>query len=137
MSFDLAQEYKSDPKAETEGVWEHLGGDAEVLVAAWGNPNYEKALLDLPRHIRRRINRGTLSEKEDRELMAGIVSQTVLLDWKNLTNEGKTVKYSSDKAKAMLVKYAKFYRTIVEIASDESLYQGDDGDEEEKNLPKS
>lgn len=132
-SFDLAREYKFNEKAEIEGLWESLGAEAQILVAAWNNPNYEKAFIDLPKNVVRRMNRGKLTEKEDHDIMVKIIADTILLDWKNLTDEGKVIKYSKAAAIKMLDKYSRFYRTVVEIAHDESRYQEEELEDEIKN----
>lgn len=131
--LDLSKEYNTDEKKELEGVWEPVGGDAELLIAAWNNPAFDKLFSNQPRQVRRRIDRGKMSDEEDRKIMIQIVVDTILLDWKNLTDGGKTVKYTRDNAVSMMTKYPKFYREIVVLANDESRYQHDDEEENEKN----
>lgn len=131
--LDLNKEYNTDYKKELEGVWEPVGGDAELLIAAWGNPAFDKKFSNQPRQVRSRINRGKLSDAEDREIMIQIVVDTILLDWKNLTELGKTIKHTRENAVKMLTKYPKFYRDVVTLSTDESRYQSDDEEENEKN----
>lgn len=133
MTFDLKKEYDIDLKKELEGVWETLGGDAEVLVAAWNNPKFDKAFSNQPRQIRRRMDRGKLSDEEDRKIMVVIVADTILLGWKYLTDGGKDIKYSQKNAVKMLGNYPRFYRDVVAIANDESRYLREDEDEQVKN----
>lgn len=133
MTFDLKKEYDIDLKKELEGIWESLGGDAEVLVAAWNNPKFDKALANQPRQIRRRMDRGKLSDEEDRKIMVVVVADTILLNWKHLLDAGKEVKYSNKAAIDMLGKYPRFYRDIVAIANDESRYLREDEEENVKN----
>ena len=133
MTFDLKKEYDIDLKKELEGVWEPLGGGGEVLVAAWNNPNFDKALADQPRQIRRRMDRGKLSDEEDREIMVVVVADTILLGWKGISDAGKEVKYSRKTAIERLASYPRFFRDVVAIASDESRYLREDEDEQVKN----
>ena len=133
MTYDLSKEYNTDSKKESEGVWEPMGGDCKVLVAAWGNPKYQAAIDGQPRQIRRRIDRGKLSDTEDREIMVVVVGDTILLGWKNLLDDGKEIKYTKAMAAKILAKHPKFYRDIVAISNDESLYQKDDVAENLKN----
>lgn len=133
MTFDLKKEYDIDPKKELEGVWEPLGGGAEVLVAAWNNPKFDKALADQPRQIRRRMDRGKLSDEEDREIMVVVVADTILLDWKHIADDGKDVKYSNKAAIDRLASYPRFFRDIVAIANDESRYLREDEEDSLKN----
>ena len=133
MTYDLSKEYNTDSKKEEEGVWEPMGGDCKVLVAAWNNPKFDEALAAQPRQIRRRIDRGKLSDADDREIMVVVVADTILLGWKNLLDDGKEIKYTKALAAKMLAKHPKFYRDIVAIANDESRYQKDDVAENLKN----
>ncbi len=133
MTFDLKKEYDIDTKKELEGVWEPLGGDAEVLVAAWNNPKFDKALAEQPRQIRRRMDRGKLSDEEDRKIMVVVVADTILLGWKHLIDDGKDIKYSNKAAIEMLGNYPRFYRDVVAIANDESRYLREDEDGQVKN----
>jgi len=122
MPLDLSEEFERDPKAEVEGVWENIGGDAELLIAAWENPEYMKALRSIPRSLRRRLEAGRITPEEDQKLMAKIMAQTVLLGWKNVTYKGKDLPYTQENAEMVLVKVPRFYSLVVELAQDEQRF---------------
>lgn len=135
-TIDIGQEFDFDPKTEVEGVWFVIRGDARVLVAAWENPNFVRAFRRLPRDVRRRADSGRLSEDEDRNYMGGIMAQTILLGWENLTEKDQPLKYSRENAFKKLQEHPKFYRYVIECAQTEQAFLVSEHEDDVGNLPK-
>jgi len=133
MSLDLSAEFTRDSTAEVEGVWENIGGDAEILVAAWENPRYMQALRSIPRALRRRLEAGRVSPEEDRALMCKIVAETILLGWKNIQFEGEDLPYSKENAEKVLLKLPRFYSLVIELAQEESRFLASEKEKTVKN----
>lgn len=135
-TVDIGEEFDFDPKTEVEGVWFVIRGDAAVLIAAWENPNFITTFRRLPRDIRRRADSGRLSEEEDRVYMAGVMIETILLGWKNLTDKGEPLAYSKKNALRMFKEHPKFYKFVIECAQNEQAFLISEREEDVKNLPK-
>lgn len=136
MDLDLAEEFGSDETAEVEGVWVPLGSDAAVKVARLGNPDAQAAYKRIPRIVRRQIEEGTMTAAQSRKFLVSFVAKNLLKDWKNLSDGGKTVKYSIEAAEKMLRKHRRFQDRIWELASDEDLFNVHEVEEDAKNSPK-
>ena len=136
-TFDLADEFDSDPDREKDGVWEDLGNNARVLVASTESPRYREAFANIGRATRRRIDRGVLSDDEDAALMSGILAKTILLDWENLSVKGETIPYSTENAMKYLRDFPKFRRYITELASEEARFRHEEREDAAKNSSKS
>lgn len=123
MDFDKTYP-KQDEKKATEGVWQPMGADFEVLVAKSGN----KRFLDLAKKVFRphRVSaqRGTLTPDEVAALTAKVMASTILLGWRgNATFGGKPVgDYSPARAEELLTAYPGFREDIAKMAEDLAPY---------------
>ena len=136
MDLDLGAEFGSDETAEIEGVWVPLGDDAAVKVARLGNPEAQAAYRKIPRLTRRSIEDGTMTADQSRKFLVRFVAGNLLKDWKNLSDDGKTVKFSVEAAEKMLKKHRRFQDRIWELAGDEELFNIHEVEEDAKNLQK-
>lgn len=132
MAFDL-KEFAVDAKKELDGVWENIGGDAELLIARIGNPKYKEAFRKLPRGTRRMIESGTLPEAQSEKMFCQILASTVLLGWKNLIEDGKDVLYSEEKAAEMLLKYPEFRAIVEDLGNDMRRFHEESKEADLKN----
>jgi hypothetical protein len=121
MALDLST-FKTDESKETEGVWEKLDEGCEVKVARWGNTRMVEFYQRYPRVIRQRIDSGQVSDARSAEILAEVIANTILLDWKGMADEGKPVKYSVEAAVKVLSTYKDFRIVIIEIAQDFKLF---------------
>ncbi len=138
MGFDL-KEFTTDEVKELEGVWVYFDTEETqgVLVARAWNENFMKAFRKFPRGFQSRARMGTLDTKTDRRVWHKLLSETVLLDWKGISDEGKIIKYDTKAAAEKLSKYKGFATFVWEAASEEQLYHDEQTEEDEKNSPAS
>jgi hypothetical protein len=118
----------SIPESAQRGRW-FREGDAEFLVASIDSKPYQDALEDamLPHRelLRRSVRRGAKPSviREAREVRhrctVEAMASHILLDWKNVTDGGKPVKFSREAALAMMQKYRKFADLIADMATGE------------------
>jgi len=134
MSFDLTG-FESDKQKENEGIWQPVGGDAEILVASasFGNKKWTKAIKSIPPHHARQLQRGSIPEDTGRDLWAGLLADAILLDWKHITENGKAVKYSKEVAKQKLIQYEDFFDLVWGIATNRELFRPTNVEEDIKN----
>lgn len=131
--MDLTR-FKADPVLEDEGVWTSVdaGTEASIKIARIGNRRYREAMTRRLKPYRRALRNGTLDEKVTAEVLA----ETILLDWKGLTQDGVPLTYSPDAAKDLLCdnRFKDFRDLVVELAGDLELYRQQDIEDAEKNF---
>ena len=131
---DVKKLFGTDAKKETEGVWHPIDGELEIKIARIGNPNYQKRFQAMSKPHRRAIRRGTLSDSVAEKLLVQCLAETIVLDWKNLEDNGKEVPYSLDAAIDLLTKYPELRNYINDIANELEGYQAEDDEEAAENL---
>ena len=119
--MDLKKEFSFDETLSVEGVWVPIGDGAELLVARMNNSKYRK-------HLRRALlpytrRGGTMSEKQNREVLADATANCILLDWKGMSEDGNKLKYSVEEAKRLFSDYEDFFQLTIAIASDHENYR--------------
>lgn len=110
---------KTDSDKELDGVWVELGDGAEVLVARMGNPTCAKRFSQLTSKASR--GRSVLSEDAQTKVLIEVVAETVFLDFKGLTEDGKALKNSQGQ-RVKLLSIRDFRDWIIELASDMDHY---------------
>ena len=138
MGFDL-EEFAADEVKGLEGVWVYFDVEETqgLLIAEAWNENFMRAFRKFPRGFQNRAQRGTLSVKTDREVWHKLLAETILLDWKGISHEGKVLKYDPKVAAKMMSEYKKFLKFVWDTACEESLYMKEKAEEDEKNSPPS
>ena len=137
-SFDL-KDFKKDEVKELDGVWAYFDVEETqgVLVARAFNDKFTRAFRKLPRGLQAAAKMQTISRGADKKVWYKLLSETVLLDWKGISDEGKVLKYSTEAAAAMMMKYKDFAAFVWEVAGEEHLYNEEQAEEDEKNSPAS
>ena len=133
MVLDLGKIFSSNDEKEEEGVWEDFGDGAGLLIASSHNKRFQKMFRKIPNGIRAQMNNGSLHDDIARGLMAGIFAETLLLDWRKMSDEGKELIYSKEEAKKFLLKYKHFANFVWERAEDQSRFRDEEIEEEAKN----
>ena len=115
--MDLFDEFAVDAEKATKGVWQKLYGDAEFLLAAADNPEAEALRLELMRQFRpAMVAGGRVANGALLEIECQVLSKTVLLGWKNVTENGEEVEATQENRYKMLRKYDKL-RGLVNTAA--------------------
>ncbi len=139
MGFDL-REFETDEVKELEGVWVYFDVEETqgLLIAEAWNENFLKAFRKLPRGFQNRVRMGSVDKTTDKKVWHKLLADTILLDWKGIANEGKSLgKYTSKLGVEYMTLYKKFVKFVWETASEESLYVKEREEDDEKNLPAS
>lgn len=126
--MDLRKAFATNKKKEAEGVWVKGEEGAEFLIARANNPAAEKMTTELMRPHRRRARAGTLPDEIQKDISYTVLANTVLLDWRNVKDEGKEVPHSPEAAKRYFVEMPDFADFIAGYAMETTLFQ----DREEK-----
>ena len=124
---------KTDSTLEKAGVWHDIPSDTpgeaplRLLIARINNPNAVKLYRELHKpYARLERSKGYLPDSIANEIMAELLSRTVLLDWQNLEDgDGNPVPYSQQTAKQLLLDNRGFRDAVSDLANQESAYIAD------------
>lgn len=113
---------------EVEGVWHRVDSETEVLVARYGNPNFEKALQKLLASLPNAPKGTRLNKTQDKEYEEGltkIIAETILLGWRGMKYNGDVVPYTVEKAVEFLLspKLKDFREYVLRLAMDAKYYR--------------
>jgi len=115
--------FKTDTKAEQDGVWVPYEHGFEVKLARIGNPRFKEFMMKNGKQQMRRL---TSSQDVDLdtadELMREAIAETILLDWRGLLDDhDKPIPFSKEEARKAL-QIDDFYREIFSLAQERSLF---------------
>ena len=133
---DIKKLFGTDAKKEQEGVWYDIAEGLRMKIARIGNPNYQKRFQAISKPYRRSIRRGTLSDDIAEKLLVQCLSETIVLDWTGVEDEGKEIPYSVEASIALLTKYPELRGYINDIANELEGFQEDFVEEADENLKK-
>jgi len=126
---------KTDLKKEVEGVWTDFVEGIRLKIARARNSKYQEFLRDLVEPYRKDIREEKIEPKDFADILLRVRAKTVLLDWENIEENGKTISYSFEKA----VEYFRnpelkdFYNFVIGVSENADSYKKDLVKESEKN----
>jgi len=126
---------KTDSNKEIEGVWVDFELGIKLKIARARNPKYTELLRQLLDPLRVDIRNDKVAVDDFNNILLEVRARTVLLDWKNIEENGKSIPYSSEKA----IEYFKnpdlkdFYVFVVSISENSAQYKKDLIENSEKN----
>jgi hypothetical protein len=121
--LDIFAEFATDENLENNGTWFPLSGKARVLVARSGNRAYAKALsAEVNEHQATLDLDNEVADALSEQIMARVMSKTILLGFENMGFKGKAVTYSRERAEELLM-LKDFRRQIVKFSETVSAYK--------------
>lgn len=120
--MDIIAAFATDEKLETEGKWFPLSKTAKVLVARSGNDKFVELLRKKMKEAQLDLTSGEEAEALAEEILIDVMSKTVLLGWEGITEAGKTVAYSHDKAREYLA-VKEFRRKVSALSENFEAYR--------------
>ena len=133
MAFDLKKQYGTDPEKELEGVWEPIDDTASLLIARVGNDRYNARYRKIPRGIRNQLEAGNLPDKQNDSLVCRLLADTILLNWKDIADDGKEIAYSEEAAYEQLMKYPDFRELVWQLGRDLARFRTEETGKIAKN----
>lgn len=124
--MDISKKFGTSEKLENEGVWVDLGDGAQILVARAGNKENRELIKRLiaPHKVQLRHNK--LPDEVLTKLTIEAMSTTILLDWKGIEENGKTVAYNRDNAIRLLTDYKDFRDQVSGFSNEMELFQAEE-----------
>lgn len=127
---------KTDIIKEKEGIWvRYLDSDVKFKIARFGHLKYEKQVRNILKPHKKAVRRGNLNDQEIFRLIIPAICTHILIDWKNLLDNGKEYKYSVDNAIKLLSnpEFRDVYEFIIDIAGEGENYRKEFMEQAEKN----
>ena len=122
---------------EESGVWTQFKG-SDFLIASSGAKGFQRLWSKLQLPHRKAIDKGRLDPDTQLELMAKALSQTVILDWKNVVdNKGNDIEFSKATAYDVLKKNSEFREFVTEFATELSNFVSEEKEDLGKSVEKS
>lgn len=109
---------KKDPEKEIRGVWVDGPQDLRLLVARYRNTKHVEYLTVHGAQVRSNTSIGLDTRKEALELAQAAVAHTVLLDWQNVSFEGKPLQYSPEAAVKLFSGVPDFFELVLGYSQD-------------------
>jgi len=126
--------FKTDTRAEVEGVWVDFGSDFKVKIGRLGNPKCQEYSRRIQKPYKRQIDNETIDPEITKKLLRKALARYVLLDWKGLEeDDGKVIEYSVEKAEELL-ETKDFFAEIMGLSQDMDLFKQETQEENLGNL---
>lgn len=120
---------RTDATKEVEGVWVDIGEGAEILVARMNNPRFLRVLAKHRKPLGRRVDRSTELQESTMRLA---IRDAILLDWKGMTDGGKSLPYNATNCLEAL-EVREFANIVVQAAEDFDAYLAEEEEADEGN----
>ena len=130
---DIGKSYRTDKVAEKEGVWVELNEGMEVKVARLNNPTYQRIWEREMRPFRAQFERGLLADDKMEQIIVKVMSECILIDWKNIEFDGKKLPHSVENAAMLMSEFPDFRSDIMFLASQQATFRAEEIAEAEKN----
>lgn len=116
--------FNTDGDKELNGVDVPLGEGFVIRVARVGNKNAARLFQELASapDVAMARRAGALTEVKEREIMMEVYARTILVGWTGLTDDGKDVPYSPEKAKELLA-VPDFLRVVQDFAQTQENFR--------------
>lgn len=122
------ERFKTNREKETDGTWVDIGEGASLKLARIGNPRYEAFLMEQSKPLRTAMRAGNFNDPRLKSVMIKAIARYVLLDWDGLDEDDKPVPYSEQKAIEWMTEIPDFYRMILDLGQDSTLFKDEDGE---------
>lgn len=121
MSF--LNKYKTDKRAEVEGVWVEIDNGVSFRIARLNNDKAREMRRTLEKPYR---NFQTIPDSKSEEIFRKIVANAVLLDWKGMTDEaGVPISYSPEAVERILKEYPDLLNDVVMLSAARETFQAE------------
>jgi hypothetical protein len=115
--MDIRKTFETDESLEEHGTWVTFGGDSMFLIARFGNKRHRELMERLRAPHRALIASGRpLPNDIADKMLIEAAANTILLNWRGVTENGVPVPYSIDKAREYLTDL-KDFRNQVDFVS--------------------
>lgn len=126
MKTNLDKFFKTSKDFEKEGVWFDLNDETGFRVKRFGgynSPAIKAIIAKKYKPYARQIEKGTLSESKEREIMTSMFISVAMVDWKGVEINGEIKEYSPELALEFFMGLPELLETLTQYASDSENYR--------------
>lgn len=126
MKTNLDTLFKTDSKAEKEGIWFEISDTAAFKVRRFGgqnSPRVKAALALKYKPFTRQIEAGTMPQERELKIFAEVFIDSSVVDWRGIEIDGKEVEFSKEKCLELFTSMPDLFDAIHKYASDLSTYK--------------
>lgn len=131
--MDIVKQFGTDERLELDGVWVKLALDAEIKIARRGNPRFRELLQRKLAPYRQAAANHAVPEEDYERILLEVASETLVLDWKGITEQKQPVPYSPVTALRYLRDLKEFRNFVLTTAENVELYKAQQDEAAEKN----
>jgi len=131
--MDFKKKFSMDTEAEIKGRWVNLDDTTSLLIARNNNARHRELFNIKIAPYRQAVGTGMLPEETAQRILIETMSETILLDWKGVEDEGQEVPYSKENAVMLLTKYKEFRDFVSGAADNATAYKVTDQELATKN----
>lgn len=124
----------ADPNKEVQGVDRDFHG-ITFVIARMGNASYEMDVQMLKLAAMAETRRDTFTPNELREIQLSAMSSSILVNWRNLTEDDQVtpIPYSKEKARELLSSCHELFRWVREQCTIDEIFARDQEETEAGN----
>lgn len=116
--------FKTDAKAELEGVWVDIGEGGRLKIARAGNANYNQAYRDKSKPHWTAIRAGALPLDELLKITVACMAEFILRGWDGIEDDaGNAVPYTVETATDYLLTVRDFRELVTNLSEQQSLFR--------------
>jgi len=124
--MDIGKTFGIDKDAAENGKWFDLEDGGSVRVAKLGCLAFKTEVQRLQKPFLAILNSSMDSSEILDKITTDAMAKTILLDWKDITMDGETLPYSTDKAKELLREYPDFREIVSALSAERRHFQPKD-----------
>lgn len=131
--MDITSAFATNTDAELNGTIVEYG-DAKFTIARKGSAAYRKLLSKLYKQHRVLLEgKSDAAEAKSDQILAEVISKTILLGWENVSSKGKPLPYSQEAAYDLLLNLKEFRNFVDEASGDLERFKLIQDETDEKN----
>lgn len=131
--MDLLKTFKTDKKSENDGVWVLMDdGKSRIKVARWGNTRFREAMHRKMQRYKMAAKVKTIPEDVYQSILSEVMSETILMDWENMTWGGEPLPYTHENVMKAL-ELEDFKNIVSGFADDMANFKAELDQATEKN----
>ena len=132
-------DYIRNENLETEeGKWVEFGPDVgiKILRAGGSNEKFARTFTRVTRPVKRQMESGKLSYKENLRLHAKIYAESIVIDWRGIRDKdtGEEIPFSKQNVEEFLIAMPEVFTVIREYAEDMETFRTQQIEEEVQQL---
>ena len=130
MKTNLDSIFKTDTTLESDGVWFTISADTSFCLRRFGGNNAKKVQIAMAKHHKphaRLIEANALPLEEVNKIMAKVIADSCVVDWKGVVIDGQEVPCNLENAVKLFCALPELFNKLFEMISGSESFKEDLG----------